>query len=127
MTPETILALSKAIQTAEIAKAKAEIPRDSVLMVDTVVRVRGTVKVGKDGTSSAPIGGIDPWKVIGDLLDRVRIDDLPALFNDPRPSQLAMERIACAQETVKKTYPVQIVPRAGSLRAQVTIEEIHGK
>lgn len=124
MKPEEILALSKAVQSAEEKEARANVARGEVLCVDFTVRVRGTVKVGEDTLSKARNGGIDPWAVVASLMDRLPGIDMVPILAEPGASPASKDTLEKARATVEETFPVQVFPRAGSARVQVSVDYV---
>ncbi|MCK9602015.1 MAG: hypothetical protein M0R06_23420 [Sphaerochaeta sp.] len=121
MKPEEILALAKAISETEEKSAKAKVERGTVLPVDMVVRVRGTVKVGQDGEAAERTD----WKsVAGHLFGFLRTI-APGQAEDCLSHSLqapADPALVSVLETAESSIPRRMVPRAGSARAQVCLE-----
>ena len=128
MKPEEILALAKAVQSAEEKAARASVARGTVLPVDFTVRVRGTVKVGEDTFVKVRNGGIDPWQVMASLISRfvvpssLPVETMVKILTEPDAKPWAKDCLEKARKIVEETFPVEVSPRSGSVRAQIVFE-----
>ena len=121
MKPEEILALAKAISETEEKSAKAKVERGTVLPVDMVVRVRGTVKVGQDGEAAERTD----WKAVAGHLFGMLRTVAPGQAEDALESALSYPpdpALSAILETADGKVLRRMVPRSGSARAQVSLE-----